>query len=73
MHIPLQAFHIATDRREMQRLYSIMTRLAADECGEDLIEYGILAGLITLAVVSAIQGIGCKVNIYYSNANTTLP
>jgi pilus assembly protein Flp/PilA len=39
----------------------LFTRLVREDEGQDLIEYGLLAGLITTAVVAAITAIGTRV------------
>ena len=39
--------------------------LARDECGQDLIEYGLLCGFITLGVVLAATNLGTAVNGIY--------
>jgi Flp pilus assembly pilin Flp len=48
-------------------------RLVRDDRGQDLIEYGLLLSLITVAVITAVNGIGCKVSLYFSNTNDALP
>jgi pilus assembly protein Flp/PilA len=39
----------------------LLVSLVRDDEGQDLIEYGLLAGLITTAVVAAITAIGTRV------------
>jgi pilus assembly protein Flp/PilA len=41
--------------------------------GQDLIEYGLLAGIITAAVVTAITAISGKVTTLFQNLNTAIP
>jgi Flp pilus assembly pilin Flp len=51
-------------------------RVLRDEDGQDLIEYALLAGFISLIAISAITGIGTQVNSWYEGyANTiaTIP
>ena len=48
-------------------------RLLVDDRGQDLIEYGLLIGIITAAAITAIQAIGPKVGGYYSTLNSRLP
>jgi len=45
---------------------ALFNRFVQEESGQDLIEYGLLAGLITSASVSAISAIGLKVKEYYT-------
>jgi len=52
----------------------IMNKLIAqfvfDEQGQDLIEYALLAGFISLAVVTVVTNVGKSLNTLYSNVNT---
>jgi pilus assembly protein Flp/PilA len=45
---------------------SQLARFVRDEEGQDLIEYGLLAGIITAAVVGFITTIGTKVSALFS-------
>jgi pilus assembly protein Flp/PilA len=51
----------------------IFARFVREESGQDLIEYGLLVGIITAGAVTAINAIGPKVSTYYSTLNTRLP
>ena len=51
----------------------IFMRLVRDEQGQDLIEYGLLIGIITVGAIAAILAIGPKVSNYFSTLNTALP
>lgn len=51
----------------------LASTFARDESGQDLIEYGLLIGIITVAVLVAIQAIGPKVAKYFSDLNAALP
>jgi len=51
----------------------LFARFVRDDEGQDLIEYGLLAGLITTALVGFIGGIGVKVLDYFTDLNTALP
>jgi len=44
-----------------------------DERGQDLIEYALLIGVITLATMTAINAIGPKVKLYFADLNSNLP
>jgi pilus assembly protein Flp/PilA len=50
----------------------IVRNLHNDESGQDLIEYALVASLIALAAVAAIQGVGTQVNTIFSNISATL-
>ena len=43
----------------------LLTRLAAEEVGQDLIEYALLAAFIVLICVAAVTSIGNKLNSFY--------
>jgi len=51
----------------------LLTRLVRDEEGQDLIEYGLLIGIITVACIVGILAIGPKVGSYFTNLNANLP
>jgi Flp pilus assembly pilin Flp len=51
----------------------VLARFIREDEGQDLIEYGLLAGIITAAAVTAIVAIGPKVTAYFTNLNTRLP
>jgi len=48
----------------------LLKRLAREEEGQDLIEYALLAGFISLVAVTMITNVGAGVNGVYSNINT---
>ena len=52
---------------------ALLARFVREESGQDLIEYGLLIGIITSAAILAINGIGPKVQQYYVNLNSVLP
>jgi pilus assembly protein Flp/PilA len=52
---------------------ALLTRFVRDDAGQDLIEYGLLVGIITVAAIAAIQLIGPKVANYFTTLNTDLP
>ncbi len=45
-------------------------RLMRDESGQDLIEYALLAGFISLVAVVAITNVGTGVNAVYGNVES---
>jgi Flp pilus assembly pilin Flp len=51
----------------------ILRQFVRDEAGQDLIEYGLLIGIITAGAIVSIQLIGPKVATYFSNMNAQLP
>ena len=52
---------------------SLVTRFVNEESGQDLIEYGLLIGIITVGAIASIKLIGPKVATYFSTLNTDLP
>ena len=51
----------------------ILKQFVRDEAGQDLIEYGLLVGIITALAVTAITAIGPKVSSYFTDLNSNLP
>jgi Flp pilus assembly pilin Flp len=52
---------------------ALLNRLIRDDQGQDLIEYGLLIGIITAGAITFINPIGQKVSSYFSNLNAALP
>lgn len=52
---------------------ALFNRLVQEESGQDLIEYGLLVGIITTGAVTAILAIGPKVTTYFSTLDSTIP
>ena len=51
----------------------LVNRFLREDEGQDLIEYGLLIGIITVIGLISLQAIGPKVGKYFSDLNTTLP
>lgn len=51
---------------------AFVTRFVREDSGQDLIEYGLLVGIITVACIAAIGAIGPKVANYFQTLNTDL-
>ncbi len=51
----------------------LLISLVRDDQGQDLIEYGLLVGIITVGAITAISAIGPKVSTYFTNLNAALP
>lgn len=43
-----------------------MKSLLTDESGQDLIEYALIAALITIAVIGGLNGLAAKINSEYT-------
>jgi pilus assembly protein Flp/PilA len=50
-------------------MYKKVTRLANDESGATLAEYGLLVGLIAVVCVAVVQGLGLTINTVFSTIN----
>ena len=50
-----------------------LRRFVLDRSGQDLIEYGLLIGIVTIAAITAIALIGPKVAAYFTTLNSMLP
>ena len=57
-------------RQDMKTLFN---RLVAEDEGQDLIEYALLAGLISLVCVLAITAAGQKVSTLFTNITAAIP
>ena len=51
----------------------LFARFVREDSGQDLIEYGLLVGIITAGAVAAINAIGPKVTTYYSSLESRIP
>jgi pilus assembly protein Flp/PilA len=49
---------------------ALFNRFVREEAGQDLIEYALLAGFISLAATAAITLIGGSLNTLYTTVNT---
>ena len=51
---------------------ALFKRFVREEEGQDLIEYALLAGFISLVAIVAITSVGNGLNSVYGNINTTV-
>ena len=51
----------------------LLARLIREDEGQDLIEYGLLVGIITIGAIVGITAIGPKVAQYFNNLNAAMP
>lgn len=56
----------------LTRLYLGFHDLQRGEQGQDLVEYALMMALISLALISAINGIASAVNTTFTNISTSL-
>jgi pilus assembly protein Flp/PilA len=52
---------------------NVLKRFINEESGQDLIEYALLAGLISIVCVLAITNAGTKVSNLFNNVQTSIP
>jgi pilus assembly protein Flp/PilA len=52
---------------------ALLIRALEREDGQDLIEYSLLIGVITVASMIAISAIGGKITAYFTTLNTSMP
>lgn len=52
---------------------NLLIRLVREDEGQDLIEYGLLVGVITIGAITAITAIGPRVASYFTSLNSALP
>ncbi len=51
----------------MKKLHAMVARLVRDDSGQDLIEYALLAGFISLVAIAAITLMGGGINKVFSD------
>ena len=51
----------------------LIERLIWSDDGQDLIEYGLLVGIITVGAIAMIKAVGPKVTAYFTQLNTAMP
>lgn len=59
--------------QEYEQMKAQLTRALERAEGEDLIEYSLLIGIITVASMLAIAAIGGKITQYFSNLSAAMP
>ena len=50
----------------MNKLYSLILKLARDERGQDMVEYALLAGFIAVAAGAILPGISDGISVIFS-------
>ena len=51
---------------------NLVLKFVHEDKGQDLIEYGLLVGIITVGAIASIKLIGPKVQTYFSDLNAKL-
>jgi len=57
---------------EMTMISKFLKALRRDEKGATAIEYGLIAALIAVAAITAMQGIGTSLNETFTNVSTAM-
>jgi pilus assembly protein Flp/PilA len=52
--------------------FCVQFRIWADDYGQDLIEYALIAALIALAAVAMLPGVASSINIVFSKVNSVM-
>jgi len=53
-------------------MQKIMMRLVQDDAGQDLIEYGLLVGVVTAVSAATVSAIGTKVGTWFDALKTAI-
>ena len=53
-------------------MFKFAKRFAKDESGATAIEYGLIAALIAVAAITAMQGLGTSLNRTFTNVSTAM-
>jgi pilus assembly protein Flp/PilA len=53
-------------------MIQLFRRLLNDECGQDLIEYALIAALIAIIAITGLNGLASKINSEYTKIGTSL-
>ena len=53
-------------------MHRILSRLIEDESGQNLIEYGLIAGLIGLGAIVCLKGLATQVGMLFAAVGRTL-
>ncbi len=61
-----------TNSTRSQNMKRFVRRLKNDECGQDLIEYALLAAFISLVAIAAITNVGSGLNGVWGNVDTQM-
>ena len=53
-------------------MMTMLSRFLEDESGQDLIEYGLIAGLLGLGTIASLKGVATAVGKVFTAVGTTL-
>jgi pilus assembly protein Flp/PilA len=60
------------DENRTETMTNLLNRFAKDECGATAIEYGLIAALIAVVIISALRTIGANLNSSFVQIGTNL-
>jgi pilus assembly protein Flp/PilA len=60
----------AGPQKEQKNMTELLKSLVRDEQGQDLIEYGLLAGFISIIAIAAITSVGNSLNTVFTKVAT---
>lgn len=63
----------AAEQKGRGLMKTLLRRAVECERGQDLIEYSLLIGIITVASMLAMAAIGGKITQYFANLNVAMP
>ena len=69
---PKNTLFAPSEISDMKTFRTLLLNLLRDESGQDLIEYALVAGLIGLGAVVAMQGLATKVGTAFNSVGSTL-
>ena len=56
----------------MLRVHAFLKKLAAEDSGQDMIEYSLVAALLGLGAIASMKGLATKVGNAFTDIGTTL-
>ena len=52
--------------------FLVKWQIWSDQRGQDIIEYALLAALVTVSAVAVVPGVGSSINIVFSRVNSVM-
>ncbi len=53
-------------------MYKLITKFAKDESGATAIEYGLIAALIAVVIITGVTAVGSKLNSQFANISNAI-
>jgi len=72
MHKPEEPVDCVKRRSKETQMKTLFARFAKDESGATAIEYGLIAGLISIVIISAVTALGTSLNTKFSTIGSAL-